>query len=293
MDIGKVVQKVSDYIDQKFIKKDSEIISNTNRTYCSAIKTFLFKHKQYTHLKDISDEVILKFLLEIPGRSNRCNYHSAIKLMYRVHGFKNKLKYIPYPEKEEKLPIHVNKDEFLKLIHVCENLKHKAIICLMFDCGLRVSEVINLKLKDIDTSNMLINVVQGKGRKDRKVKFTKVLLNILSQYVEQYKPTEYLFNGQFSNKYTVRSCQQIVKQLTAKAGITKEFSPHKFRHGYAMSLLENGATLDEIGNQMGHNSKKTTEIYARINNKVIQKIQSPLEQIISENAINHNKLLTI
>ena len=154
----------------------------------------------------------------------------------------------------------------------------------MFDCGLRVSEVINLKLSDIDSSNMMINVVQGKGRKDRKIKLTQVLLNILRTYFQQYKPKEFLFNGQFPKKelrYSSRSCQEVIKQLCRKAGITKAFTPHSFRHGFAMSLLENGEDISAIQNQMGHNSEKTTKIYARMNGNRIQKIQSPLEQIMN------------
>lgn len=283
MDSGQMVLKVSNFIDQKFIKNNG--INNTKKNYCCALNMFLEKHKSYSHLKDISDDVILKYLLAIPGRSNRCTHHSAIKLMLRLHGFKNKMRYIPYPEKEDKLPLHVNKNEFISMISVCKNNKHRAIICLMFDAGLRVSEVINLRLTDIDRSNMLLNIVQGKGRKDRRIKLTKVLLNILDVYISEKNPIIYLFNGQSdAAQYSIKSCQEIVAQLTIKAGITKPFTPHKLRHGFAMNLLENGESLDRIGNQMGHASQKTTAIYARMNNSVIQKIISPLEQIIKENS---------
>lgn len=283
MDKGKIIQKVSDYIDQKFMKKEGELVSNTNKNYCSALRMFLYdpQHVHFSHLKDISDEAVLKYLLDIPGRSNRCTHHTVIKLMFRLHGFPNKLRFIPYPDKEDKLPVHVNLQEFAAMMSVCENQKHRAILSLMFDCGLRVSEVVNLKISDVDKSNMLLHIKQGKGKKDRPVKLTGVLLSILRAYFVEYRPATYLFEGQFKDKYSSRSCQEVVKQLTRKAGISKAFSPHKFRHGYAMALLENGSTLDEIGNQMGHNSKKTTEIYARMNNKVIQKIQSPLEQIMA------------
>jgi site-specific recombinase XerD len=109
------------------------------------------------------------------------------------------------------------------------------------------------------------------------------MLTVLMDYYNEYLPQEFLFNGQSKEQYTVKSCQNVVKQLCAKAGIDKDFTPHKFRHGFAMALLENGSTLSEIGNQMGHDSEKTTQIYARINNKIIQKIQSPLEQIMESN----------
>ena len=259
---------------------------NTAKNYGSAVASFLSHYNVEKEPKDINADMIINYLMQFDNLSTRRNNHSAIKLFYKYkskHGESSKFRYIPYPEKPDTLPIHVNTNEFIQLFQVCDNLKHKTIICLMFDCGLRVSEVINLKLKDIDVSNMLLNINQSKGRKDRKVKFTKILLSVINEYYNQYNPIEYLFNGQFSNQYSVKSCQEVVKQLTKKAGISKGFTPHKFRHGYAMSLLENGATLDEIGNQMGHNSKKTTEIYARMNNKIIQKIESPLEQIIRSN----------
>ena len=275
MDKGKIVQKVSDYIDQKFIKKEGEVVSNTNRNYCSALKMFLCHkdHIRFSHLKDISDEVVLKYLLAIPGRSNRCTHHTVIKLMFRLHGFPNKLRYIPYPEKEEKLPVHVNKSEFLKVISVCENNKHRAIVSLMFDGGLRVSEVINLRISDLDESNMLINVVQGKGRKDRKIKLSKVLLAILHDYMSEYNPIIYLFNGQAgAAQYSVGSCQAVVRQLTSKAGISKHFTPHKFRHGFAMNLLENGTDMSRIQNQMGHHSAKTTASTYQLRQRLFEKI---------------------
>lgn len=264
----------------------------TAKNYGSAVAHFLSKHPEVSRATDINADQIIKYLIQYDNLSTRRNAHSAIKLFYKYkskHGESSKFRFIPYPEKTDKLPIHVNKEEFMKMIAVCENKKHRAIICLMFDCGLRVSEVINLKLEDIDQSNMLLNVRQGKGRKDRTIKFTKVLYTILMDYYNEYLPHDYVFNGQFKYQYSIKSCQEVVKQLTEKAGISKSFTPHKFRHGYAMTLLENGATLDEIGNQLGHNSKKTTEIYARMNNKVIQKIESPLEQIIKEN----NNLLAL
>lgn len=260
----------------------------TAKNYGSAVATFLSKHSHISRPSDITAEQIIKYLLTYENLSSRRNAHSAIKLFYKYkskHGESSKFRFIPYPDKPDKLPIHVNKDEFMKMIAICENKKHRAIICLMFDCGLRVSEVINLKLDDIDDSNMLLNIRQAKGRKDRKIKFTSALQSIIIDYYNDYLPQDYLFNGQFKSQYSIKSCQEVVKQLTAKAGITKDFTPHKMRHGYAMTLLENGATLSQIGNQMGHNSEKTTEIYARMNNAIIQKIESPLEQIIRENKL--------
>lgn len=279
-EIVNAVKSFQDFIMFKYKSK------STAKNYGSAVASFLSAHPKISRPVDITADEIIKYLLGYENLATRRNAHSAIKLFYKYkskHGESSKFRFIPYPEKPDTLPIHVNKDEFLKIISVCENKKHRAIICLLFDCGLRVSEVVNLRLSDIDQSNMLLNIRQSKGRKDRSVKFTSVLYAILMDYCADYSPKEYLFNGQLSNQYSVKSCQEVVKQLTAKAGINKSFTPHKFRHGYAMTLLENGSTLDEIGNQLGHNSKKPTEIYARMNNKVIQRIESPLEQIMKDN----------
>ena len=294
-----IVNAVKSFRDFIMFKYKSE---NTAKNYGSAVANFLSAFPNVSRPSDINADMIINYLMQYDNLSTRRNAHSAIKLFYRYkskNGESSKFRFIPYPEKPDTLPIHVNMNEFLQLIQVCTNKKHRAIICLMFDCGLRVSEVINLKLSDIDYSNKLLNIRNSKGRKDRKVKFTEVLLAILQDYYNEFLPKEYLFNGQFSNQYSIKSCQEVVKKLTEKAGINKNFTPHKFRHGYAMTLLENGATLDEIGNQLGHNSKATTEIYARMNNTVIQKIQSPLEQILkqsqtllsNENAINNLNLI--
>lgn len=288
MEIPNNIQVVARYCD---LKKWSAF---TKKNYVCALRRFLYHYKHIKDHEHINDAMVEDYLLTIPGRSSRCTTHSVIKLWFRLKGQPNKLKYTPYPDKEDKLPIHVNQQEFIKMIQVCHNEKHRAIICLMFDCGLRVSEVINLKLNDIDASNMVINIIQSKGRKDRKVKLTTALLSIIQNYCAIYNPVNYLFSGQSNSmQYSTRSIQQVIKQLSKKADIKKQFTPHKFRHGYAMSLLENGETLDSIGHQLGHNNKKTTEIYARINNKVIQKIQSPLEQILNRQNSSTNALLGV
>lgn len=279
MEILKNVQLLRDHIMLKYASE------NTAKNYCSALTMFLVHFKDYPEPKAVSDEKIINYLLQIPGHSNRRTHHSAVKLFYRIKGQQHKFRFIPYPEKQDKLPVHVNKEEFFKIVSVCDNEKHRLIITIMFDAGLRVSEVCNLKLENIDRSNMVLNILNAKRKKDRKVKLSPILLKMIISYYYAYKPKVYLFNGQGSLQYSHKSCQEVVKQLCQKAGITKKFTPHKFRHGFAMTLLENGETLSSIGNQLGHESEKTTQIYARINNTVIQKIESPLEQIIREKGI--------
>lgn len=255
---------------------------NTAKNYCSALTMFLVHFKQYPEPKSVCDQKIIEYLLGIPGHSNRRTHHSAVKMFYHIKGQTHKFRFIPYPEKEDKLPIHVNKDEFFKMVSVCENEKHRLVITIMFDAGLRVSEVCKLKLEDIDRANMVLNILGAKKKKDRKVKLSPILLQMIISYYYAFKPQTYLFNGQSSLQYSHKTCQEVVKQLRTKAGIQKHFTPHKFRHGFAMTLLENGAAMSEIQNQLGHESEETTKIYARMNNTIIQKIESPLEQMMRE-----------
>lgn len=293
MNIERYIKGLSDFIRYKFGE------TGTNKTYCGNVRVFLYKHQHIAEPKAITAKMIIDYLLTIPNFSTRSSAHSAIKFFYNFihpHGESSKFKFIPYPDKVEYLPNAMTKDEFLAIIKVCDNIKHRCIIMLAFDCGLRVSEVVNLKIKDIRSDIMQVQIRQSKGRKDRYVKLSQVLLSFLRMYAKEYKPVEYLFNGQNkANQYAIRSCQELLDTQRKKAGITRKIKFHEQRHGYAISLLENGTDINKIQRNLGHNSAKTTEIYTRMNNKVIQQTESPLEQIVREKAlqgINQQQLLT-
>lgn len=265
--------------------------SNTIKTYGNAIKMFKGSFPSL-RLKEISDDKLLAYLLKIPGTSNRCTHHSAIKCLYqKVFHYPFKMRYIEYPEKEDKLPYHVTKEDFIKLMQACDNIKHRCILMLAFDCGMRVSEIVNLRIAEINSQRMEIAIRQSKGRKDRIVNMSSILLAFLRSYVGQCKPRpiEYLFNGQITYKthdkeyvqYSIRSCQNVFKYTAEKAGLPKHYSIHKMRHGFAMSLWENGTGKTIIRDLLGHNSIETTEIYARMSNNVRKTITSPVEQIFN------------
>jgi site-specific recombinase XerD len=299
-------QKITDMNIEKYVSDLSEFIrykfgeTGTEKTYCGNVKLFLYKHQHIAQPKAITAKMIIDYLLAIPNLSTRYSAHSAIKFFYNFiqpHGESKKFKYIPYPEKVEYLPNAVTKEEFIALMQVCKNIKHQCIMMLAFDCGLRVSEIVNLKIANIRSDIMQVQVRQTKGRKDRYVKLTGILLSFLRNYFLEYKPLEYLFYGQYGKRtrYSVRSCQELLETYRIKANIPRHIKFHEQRHGYAMSLLENGTDLSKIQRNLGHNSPKTTEIYARMNNKVIQQTESPLEQIVREKdllGINQQHLLT-
>jgi len=175
------------------------------------------------------------------------------------------------PKRVKSLPKVID-SEFLKTqILAINNLKHKAILSLGYSCALRVSEVINLKMDDIDRKRMLIHIRNAKGRKDRFVKLSEPLLLILEEYYKEYKPVEYLFNGQFSPQYSAASCNKIMKK---HVGADTHF--HLLRHSGATSLHEKGLDIMILSKYLGHNSVKTTQIYTHVSNRNIQNIQSPI-----------------
>jgi integrase/recombinase XerD len=175
------------------------------------------------------------------------------------------------PRSEKKLPKIIDKEFLLSKINNIKNLKHKSILSLTFSVGLRVSEVINLKIKDIDSTRMLINIKNGKGKKDRILPLSKTILKLLRKYYLEFKPKEYLFNGQFSNKYSAGSCNKLVKNY-----IGEDYHFHLLRHSCFTSLLESGVDIRIIQKIAGHSSSKTTEIYTHVSNNLISKIQLPI-----------------
>jgi len=175
------------------------------------------------------------------------------------------------PRTEKKLPQVIDKDFILDRISKIENTKHRAIISIAFSVGLRVSEVINLKIEDIDSKRMIINIRQAKGNKDRIVPLSDKILYLLRLYCKYYKPKEYLFNGQKSLQYSSESCNKIVKKY-----LGEEYHFHLLRHSSLTSLLESGTDLRIIQKIAGHSSSKTTEIYTHVSTQLLNKVNLPL-----------------
>ncbi len=175
------------------------------------------------------------------------------------------------PRSEKKLPKVIDSEYLLGEINKIANIKHKSIISLAYSTGMRVSEVCNLKIKDVDSKRMLISIIQAKGRKDRIVPLSPKILDLLREYYKEYKPKEYLFEGQFGDKYSPSSCNQIVKKY-----LKKEYHFHLLRHSCFTKLLENGTDLRIIQNIAGHSSSKTTEIYTHVSSSLLSKVNLPI-----------------
>lgn len=251
--------------DLNFIHFSKETIKN----YSSKIKLFLNYFKEKDSPKHISADEIKNYLLNAKEVNSQNAMHSAIKKFYILTIKQNrKFEYIPYAKKEKKIPLVIDVEELVSMIDKIENKKHKAIIALTSSIGLRVSEVLNLKLSDINSPLMQINIRGAKGKKDRIVPLTTKVREIIRLYYIEYLPKEYLFNGQFGLQYSSGSCNQIVKKY-----LGKKYHMHTLRHSAATGLYEKGTDLKLIGDLLGHSSRKTTEIYTHTSSKKLQSLQ--------------------
>jgi len=252
---------------------------NSINNYSSCIDVFLSTVKK-DHPKNINEQDIKNFLGNCIKANTQRNYHSAIKLFYDIClNQKHKFKNIPYTKAEKRLPIVLSQDEVQKMFDVCENLKHKTILALLYSCGLRVSELINLRWCNIDRSRMVINIIGGKGNKDRQVMLTKSLVPLLEKYYRVYKTKDYILGGQFEEMYSSRSVLQVMKQLGVKAGINKRVWTHQMRHNCFTHMCENETDINLIQKIAGHSDVKTTLIYTYISHNIVSKINSPLNNI--------------
>lgn len=181
------------------------------------------------------------------------------------------LQKIERPRKEKKLPKIIDAELLASKINQVQNLKHKAILTLGLSCGLRISEVINLKWLDLDRQRNILNVISGKGRKDRTTILNDNLISLLEEYWLTYRSSEYVFNGQFTTQYSASSIQRIVKKY-----IHKSASFHLLRHSFATFALDNGTELAPLSGIMGHNNTKTTEIYYHLSTKSLATIKQAI-----------------
>ena len=245
---------------------------NTVNIYLYYINEFLQKQTKSTLHLNASDFQTYLDNYTFTSLSKQNQIINALKFLYEKTLEKKYLKVnFKRHRKEKKLPRVIDSKLIIQKLNSIENLKHKALLTLTYSVGLRVSEVINLKIEDIDSARMIIHIKNAKGRKDRVVPLSETVLKLLRQYYKQYKPTEYLFNGQFSNQYSRTSCSNIYKKYIDSTG---HF--HILRHSAATSMLEAGTDLRVIQTILGHQSSKTTEIYTHVSNNILQTAKLPV-----------------
>lgn len=251
---------------------------NYSKNTIKVYKQTLYQYFKETNYKDpyaITTKSIIDYLehKSFTSVSQQNQFIGCLKLFARYILDKKDihLDKIERPRSEKKLPKIIEKEFLLNQLEKIENKKHKALLTLVYSTGMRVSEVCNLKQSDIDSKRMIITIRQSKGRKDRIVPLTQKVLDLLRDYHRDYRPKEYVFNGQFSLQYSDRSCNQIVKKY-----IGPEYHIHLLRHSNATALLEAGTDLRIIQKHLGHSSSKTTEIYTHVSTAILQKMNLPI-----------------
>ena len=255
--------------------------NNTVRTYVHCFESFMNAHKNQ-ELMSIDEETIRLYLQDLvqQGRSNSFvnQQINSIKFYYEiVKEMPNRFYSIERPRKEYKLPEVLSKEEVKLLLARTENIKHRCILSLLYSSGLRIGELLNLKIEDIDGKRMLVSVKRGKGNRDRITLLSEKVLIELRMYYKESRPKNWLFESPSGDKYSRTSIGVVLKRSAAKAGIRKRVYPHMLRHSFATHLLESGTDLRYIQTLLGHKSSKTTEIYTHVATNTFKMIKNPLD----------------
>ncbi|MDP3312333.1 site-specific integrase [Lutibacter sp.] len=258
---------------------------STLKTYSEALKSFLIFYREKL-VAEITNEDVIVYNNEFILKNNlSASYQNqivnALKLYFKtIQNTLIEVDKIHRPKREKILPNVLSKEEIKMLLNAHSNIKHKTMLSLMYSCGLRRSELLNLKPNDIDSKRGIVIIRQAKGKKDRIAPLSSKILVMLRDYYTAYKPKTWLFEGQAENvKYDERSLSNVLKQALTKTKINKPVSLHWLRHSYATHLLENGTDLRYIQELLGHSSSKTTEIYTHVSTKSLQQIKSPFDDL--------------
>jgi integrase/recombinase XerD len=259
--------------------------SSTVKTYCGAAMVFIRFIKPKTIVNANNDDVI-RFTNEyILANKLSASYQNqainAIKLFFReVLKSKIDVDVIERPRPEHRLPNVLSKEEIKAILQAPSNIKHKAMLSLIYACGLRRSELLNLKPTDVDSKRGLLIIRNAKGKKDRVVPLSEKIIGELREYYISFRPTKWLFEGQVKgNCYSEKSLESVLHRATAKAGIKKPVTPHWLRHSFATHLHEAGTDIRYIQVLLGHKSSKTTEIYTHVSTKSLLNIRSPYDDL--------------
>lgn len=275
-------QLMQDYIQ---LLKGRRLSESTVQTYGYFVLRFLdFAKVQPTDSWN-NDTIRLFMEQVIAGENYSISSHrqsvSALKYLTELQDLEGfDASTIKRPKKSRYLPTILSKEEVIDLIQSTKNLKHRAVIALIYSSGLRIGEMINLELRDLDIDRSQIYIKQGKGRKDRTVVMAEIIKPLLYNYLSTYRPSRYFIEGRAGEKYSDSSIRAFLKVSCKAAGITKKITPHTLRHSYATHMMENGVDLRYIQELLGHAKPETTMIYTHVAQKNLLQVQSPLDTAI-------------
>ena len=287
---GKAVISQIHPVNQPALKQMHDLLilkgysPNTIRTYCVEFAQLLYILKDF-HIEALSPQRLRSYFLYCSTtlKLSENMIHSrmnAIKFYFdHVLKRENVFDDIPRPQKRDALPKALSKSDIAKIFAQVDNLKHLTMLKLCYGMGLRVSEIVNLKVANIDSGRMMVHIENAKGKKDRYVALPSSILEELRKYYKSYNPKLYLFEGQYGGQYSIRSAQTVFKNAMRKAKINKTVGIHGLRHSYATHLVEAGTDMYFIQKLLGHSDIKTTEVYAKVSNRQLTNIKSPLDDL--------------
>lgn len=263
--------------------KSRRYSDRTIKIYTEAIKVFFnyFKEKNPEKISD-SDFILFNYnyiLKKGYSASYQNQVINAVKLFYlKVENRQLSIENIERPKKYKPLPKVIPKEMVEKMLTAIPNFKHKTALTIVYACGLRRSELINLRLKDLDSKRKTITIINGKGQKDRVLPVSEKLMNMIIRYYKMYRPVTFLIEGQFKGeKYSETSLEKIFHKYLGKIYKNHSFTLHCLRHSFATHLLEAGVSLRYIQELLGHKSSKTTEIYTHVSMTGLQNIKNPAD----------------
>lgn len=257
----------------------------------STIKTYVHYFNEFLQAfspknpEEITHEEINQYILKLIREKNISSAQqnqriNAIKFYFeKVLGHEKAYFEIDWPRKERRLPDVLSKEEIGEMLKVTSNQKHKCLIALIYSCGLRRSEAVNLRIEDIDSKRMMIKIRGAKGKKDRYVQLAKSVLQLLRSYYKEERLSVWIFEGNKSEQYSAMSVYNVVKHAAKLAGIKKRVYPHILRHSYTTHHLELGTDLRYIQEWLGHDNSKTTEIYTHVSKKDFHRFNNPIDDI--------------
>ena len=280
--VGEVNKSALNALREQLILKG--YTKNTQRTYYYEFAQYLYLLGD--HDAELIDEAKIRsyflYCAEVlkMSESQINSRYNAVKFYYEQVLKRDKfLIDLPRPKMPSQLPKHISTRDIKRLFDAVTNPKHLLMLKLCYGMGLRVSEIVNILITDIDSGNMQVLIQQAKGKKDRYVNLPESILDDLRSYYKEYRPKKYLFEGQAGGKYSIRSVQYVFKNAMTKAKINKEVGIHGLRHSFATHLLENGTDMSFIQILLGHNDIKSTMKYAKVAKKSLKSVKSPLDNL--------------
>jgi integrase/recombinase XerD len=263
---------------------DNRYSPRTRESYLSMLE-FFFRYFSPKEPSDITEDEISRFIYDFIIRLGYSAAYqnqmvSAIKTYYTISG-KGKVnpEFFERPRRSRALPKVFSKDEVSQILNSARNIKHKMLLWMIYSCGLRRSEVTNIRLSDLDRTRGLLHVREGKGRVDRIVPVSGKVWEKIDEYTYSYRPREYMFEGQTGGRYSSESVYRVFKDALYKAGIHKDVGVHSLRHSYATHLHESGLDIRYIQELLGHKSTRTTEIYTHVSRRNLIAVRSPIEDL--------------